>query len=127
MSLEAGYGYTGAIEPYYKGFKSNFSGMNHFNVGIRYMFTEKIGAKVSYKFDHCILKTLRNTSNVHYSTIYSNNPGYRDISVNDYRLTSTSFAIDKGDTGIFIPFDLNNAARPNPSTSLPDLGAYEFY
>jgi hypothetical protein len=24
MSLEAGYGYTGAIEPYYKGFKSNF-------------------------------------------------------------------------------------------------------
>jgi len=54
MSLEAGYGYTGAIEPYYKGFKSNFSGMNHFNVGVRYMFTEKIGAKVSYKFDHFV-------------------------------------------------------------------------
>jgi hypothetical protein len=54
MSLEAGYGYTGAIKPYYKGFKSNFSGMNHFNVGIRYMFTEKIGAKVSYKFDHFV-------------------------------------------------------------------------
>ncbi len=54
LSLEAGYGYNGAIEPYYKGFKSNFSGMNHFNVGIRYMFTEKIGAKVSYKLDHFV-------------------------------------------------------------------------
>lgn len=54
LSLEAGYGYNGAIEPYYKGFKSNFSGMNHFHVGIRYMFTEKIGAKVSYKLDHFV-------------------------------------------------------------------------
>jgi len=54
MSLEAGYGYTGAIDPYFRGFKSNFSGMNHFNVGIRYMFTEKIGAKVGYKFDHFV-------------------------------------------------------------------------
>lgn len=54
MSLEAGYGYTGAIDPYFRGFKSNFSGMNHFNVGIRYMFTEKIGAKVSYKLDHFV-------------------------------------------------------------------------
>ena len=54
MSLEAGYGYTGAIDPYFRGFKSNFSGMNHFNLGIRYMFTEKIGAKVSYKFDHFV-------------------------------------------------------------------------
>jgi len=81
----------------------------------------------SYKFDHCILKTLRNTANVHYNTVYTNNPGYRDVSINDYRLNATSFAVDKGDTGIFIPFDLNNAARPNPSTSLPDLGAFEFY
>lgn len=54
MSLEAGYGYTGAIDPYFRGFKSNFSGLNHFNVGIRYMFTEKIGAKVSYKLDHFV-------------------------------------------------------------------------
>lgn len=54
LSLEAGYGYNGAIDPYFRGFKSNFSGMNHFNLGIRYMFTEKIGAKVSYKFDHFV-------------------------------------------------------------------------
>ena len=54
LSLETGYGYTGAIEPYYKGYKSNFSGMNHFNVGIRYMLNEKIGAKVSYKLDHFV-------------------------------------------------------------------------
>lgn len=54
LSVEAGYGYTGAIAPYYKGFKSNFSGFNHFNVGIRYMFNEKIGAKVAYKLDHFV-------------------------------------------------------------------------
>ena len=54
MSLEAGYGYTGAIGPYQKLYKSNFSGLNHYNVGIRYMFNEKFGAKVAYKLDHFV-------------------------------------------------------------------------
>ena len=54
LSVEAGYGYTGAIRPYKKLYKSNFSGLNHYNVGIRYMLNEKIGAKVSYKLDHFV-------------------------------------------------------------------------
>jgi hypothetical protein len=54
VSLEVGYGYNGAIGPYNKIFNSNFSGMNHFDVGIRYMFTEKLGAKVFYKLDHFV-------------------------------------------------------------------------
>lgn len=54
VSLEANYGYNGAISPYNKRFNSNFSGMNHFDVGLRYMFTETIGAKVTYKFDHFV-------------------------------------------------------------------------
>jgi len=54
VSLEVGYGYNGAIGPYNKVFNSNFSGMNHFDVGIRYMFTEKLGAKVFYKLDHFV-------------------------------------------------------------------------
>ena len=54
MSIEAGYGYTGAIGPYQKLYKSNFSGLNHYNVGIRYMFNEKFGAKVAYKLDHFV-------------------------------------------------------------------------
>lgn len=28
--------------------------MNHYNVGIRYMFNEKFGAKVAYKLDHFV-------------------------------------------------------------------------
>ena len=54
LSVEAGYGYTGAISPYQKLYKSNFSGFNHFNVGIRYMFNEKFGAKAAYKLDHFV-------------------------------------------------------------------------
>ena len=54
ISLEVGYGYNGAIGPYNKNYNSNFSGMNHFDVGIRYMFTEKLGAKVFYKLDHFV-------------------------------------------------------------------------
>lgn len=51
LSLEFGYGYSGAIAPYNKIFKSDFSGMRHFDVGIRYMFSEKIGTKIFYKVD----------------------------------------------------------------------------
>ena len=51
ISFEVGYGYNGAVHPYGKNFNSNFSGMNHLDLGIRYMFSEKIGAKVFYKVD----------------------------------------------------------------------------
>jgi hypothetical protein len=51
MSVELNYGYNGAIQPYNKQFKSNFSGFNHFEVGIRYMFSEHLGAKIIYKSD----------------------------------------------------------------------------
>lgn len=54
ISVEGNYGYTGAISPYQKKYKSNFSGMNHYNIGIRYMFNEKFGAKVTYKLDHFV-------------------------------------------------------------------------
>ena len=88
-----------------------------------------VGGIFNYRFDHCIVKTALNTANgVHYNSVYQNlNPGFKDASVNDYQLTVTSLAIDKGDTGIFIATDLNNQPRPNPNTSIPDLGAYEFY
>ncbi|WP_374539977.1 hypothetical protein [Flavobacterium sp.] len=51
LSLEAGYGYNGALGPYNKVFNSNFSGMNYFEVGIRYMFTEEFGTKLHFKTD----------------------------------------------------------------------------
>lgn len=93
------------------------------------MDTSIYGGTFSYKFENCIVKTSRNTSNFHYVSPFANNdPGFKDATVNDYRLNSiTSFAVDKGATTIFIPRDLNDAIRPNPSTSIPDLGAYEYY
>lgn len=51
LSVELGYGYTGAVGPYSTIFNSNFSGMRHYDLGIRYMFSETIGAKVFYKVD----------------------------------------------------------------------------
>lgn len=51
ISVELNYGYNGAIKPYKKQFKSNFSGFNHFEVGIRYMFSEHLGAKIIFKSD----------------------------------------------------------------------------
>lgn len=88
------------------------------------------GGNFSYKFEYTLLKTERNIANgTHYNNAYSNqDPGFSNVGDNNYKPYSGSInIIDKGTTGIFIPFDLNNAMRPNPSTSLPDLGAYEFY
>ncbi len=51
LSLELNYGYNCAIQPYNKQFQSNFSGFNHFEVGLRYMFTEHIGSKLVFKSD----------------------------------------------------------------------------
>ena len=51
MSVELNYGYNGAIQPYNKQFQSNFSGFNHFEVGIRYMFSEHLGTKIIFKSD----------------------------------------------------------------------------
>lgn len=51
MSVELNYGYNGAIQPYNKQFKTNFSGFNHFEVGLRYMFSEHLGTKIIFKSD----------------------------------------------------------------------------
>lgn len=83
----------------------------------------------SYKFENCLLKTNLNTNNDgnHFATVFNNvDPAFVDYSTNDYQLKSTSFAIDQGYANPII-LDLNNEFRPNPSTSIPDLGAYEYY
>lgn len=86
------------------------------------------GGAFAYKFDHCVLRTSLNTTNgLHYLNISKADPGFRDQSNNDYRLNSTANATDIGSSSIVIPLDLNNNLRPNPSTSIPDPGAYEYY
>ena len=51
FSLEASYGYSGAISPYRDAFKSNFSGLTNFNIGGRLMFNEYIGLRGEYAND----------------------------------------------------------------------------
>jgi len=85
------------------------------------------GNNFSYKFDHCILKTNLNTPNgIHYNSILKNDPLFKDASNNNYQLTTSSPAKDYGYINL-ITTDLNDQPRPNPNTSIPDLGAYEFY
>lgn len=47
LSVEAGGGMVAPLRGYDKSFKSNFSGLRHFDVGLRYMFNEKFGVKAS--------------------------------------------------------------------------------
>lgn len=88
------------------------------------------GGVFSYKFENCILKTTLNTSDAfHYIFVHPNtDPGFKDVSTNNYRLaSSTAYAVDKGTSSIFVVTDLDGNFRPNPNTSYPDIGAYEFY
>lgn len=52
FSIEAGYGYVTPSNLYSTEFsKSDFSGFNHFDMGLRYMITEKVGLKLIYGRD----------------------------------------------------------------------------
>jgi hypothetical protein len=53
FSIEGGYGYTGAVYPVYTEQirASNYSGLNHFTIGVRYMYDQDFGAKLSYAND----------------------------------------------------------------------------
>ncbi len=57
---------------------------------------------------------------------YTGNPHYADAATWNYHLTPGSAALDAAvDAGIAL--DMDGQPRPNPDTSLPDLGADEFY
>lgn len=81
-----------------------------------------------YEFEFCDIKTQRSFDVNHYLTCVNGDPGFIDASVNNYKLNTTAFAAEKGTPAVFIPFDLQNNARPNFTYGpLPDLGAYEKY
>lgn len=86
------------------------------------------GGVFSYKFENCIVKTERNTANGRYykDVIKNGFSNFKDAAKNDYRLNAGSSAIDKGYPNL-ISLDLRKQVRPNPSTFIPDIGAYEFY
>lgn len=78
----------------------------------------------SYKFDYSDVRTTR-TPDGHYVSPMNSDPGFSDVSINNYKLNSTAFSIDKGNPAITISPDLLNQPRPNGLA--PDLGAYERY
>lgn len=82
------------------------------------------GYNFHYLFNHSIVKTATYFTNngIHYNTAYRNlDPGFKDVSANDYNLNATSASYQKGDPTIVVPFDLNYILRGSP----PDLGAYQ--
>jgi OOP family OmpA-OmpF porin len=55
VSLESSYGYSGVISPYLGQYKSDFSGLTNFNLGLRVMISEKLGFRaelVTDKFEN---------------------------------------------------------------------------
>jgi OOP family OmpA-OmpF porin len=52
FSIETGYGYVSPSKLYGNQFdKSDLSGFNHFDIGVRYMISEEIGLKLNYGRD----------------------------------------------------------------------------
>jgi hypothetical protein len=89
--------------------------------------------KFRFMFENCLMKldpSINVTNPYHYLNIYKNQePAFGDPSLNNYKINANSAAIDKGNIsiGAKFPTDLDGKIRPNPSTGIPDLGAYEFY
>jgi hypothetical protein len=76
-----------------------------------------------YEFDHCLLKTGRNTSAFPYTSTFKNQiPNFKNTAEGNYRLKIGSPCIDAGDA-TSVPFDLDEYNR----SGIPDLGAYEFH
>jgi hypothetical protein len=90
---------------------------------------EQMTGIFNYTFQNCIVKTTMNMTNdgLHYIAVQANDvSAFKDVENDDYQLEASSAAIDKGYTSTIVS-DLKNNTRPNPGTSIPDLGAYEYY
>lgn len=66
-SIELGYGYVSPIDGFRKELGSNFSGFRHYDIGFRYMFSEKYGFKLRYSNDLYI-----HSSDDRYGTKFNN-------------------------------------------------------
>ena len=84
------------------------------------------GADSLYILSHSLVRSTRKMEDgVNYEAILRNeDPLFKDVTVNDYRLDTLSPAIDYGDPAIAaeVPYDLLNNLRLNH----PDAGAYQF-
>ncbi len=89
-------------------------------------------ATFNYKFDHSLLKTQMDISDLEYysSCIRNHDPLFNDYTENNYQLDTLSPAIDAGSlevintSGLDITTDLNGNSRTTDDG--PDMGVYEF-
>lgn len=84
------------------------------------------GSEFNYTFDHCLIRTQRDTFNPSYINIIKNQvPQFNNLSLQDYRLRENSPVIDAGKRTIAqgVPFDILGRNR----VMRPDLGAYQYY
>ncbi|MDX9942465.1 MAG: right-handed parallel beta-helix repeat-containing protein [Bacteroidales bacterium] len=84
------------------------------------------GSDLNFLFDHCLVRTQRDTFNPAYSNVIKNqSPQFNDLSLQDYRLRDNSPAINAGKPEIAsqIPLDILGRDR----TLRPDIGAYQYY
>ncbi|MBK7943822.1 MAG: hypothetical protein IPJ85_00285 [Flavobacteriales bacterium] len=89
-------------------------------------------ATPNLRFQRTLFRTDQSTTGDFFpeqESIFRNqNPGFRDVSARDFRLTSSSFAVNRG-SGALIPFnplagiDMDGVFRTDGQ---PDLGCYEF-
>lgn len=90
---------------------------------------DSINQPFNYKFDHCLLKTQRSTSDpYHYSQVLVNeDPLFVDPLGQDFHImNATSPVVDFGGpiSDPVLNTDLDN--QPRPQDNAPDLGCYEF-
>jgi len=84
------------------------------------------GSDFNYTFDHCLVRTQRDTFNPSFINIIKNQvPQFNNIGNQDYRLKSNSPAIGAGKASIAeqIPLDILGRNR----VQRPDIGAYQYY
>ena len=77
-------------------------------------------ATLDYRFENCLLRSAQ--SGTPFVNCHSGSPEFVNTASNDYHLDVFSYAINRGMTGINVPYDLDGNRR----TGIPDVGAYEF-
>ena len=90
------------------------------------LFDLASGSDLNFLFDHCLIRTQRETFNPSYvNVIVNQSPQFEDLLIQDYRLRDNSPAINAGklEIALQVPFDILGRDR----TQRPDLGAYQYY
>ena len=82
------------------------------------------GGTFNYDFSYSLLKTNQSLNG---TSIFTNiDPGFVDASNRDFKLKSSSFAIDMGDPAALNKPELMQDLNGNNRGTPPDLGAYEY-